>query len=100
MPPAGERHSLPARPGREKANPMGTKSPAGPNNWRNWLPLASSYLYVFAVAALALWFFHDREGRLPWWTDIPVAITSCFGRSVTGSPSRSTSRIHSPALSS
>jgi hypothetical protein len=47
-----------------------------PNNWRNWMPLAGTYLYVFAVAALALWFFHDREGWLPWWTDIPVGLAA------------------------
>jgi fatty acid desaturase len=55
---------------------MGTTTPAGPNNWRNWVPLAGTYLYVFVVAGLALWFFHDREGRLPWWTDIPVGIVA------------------------
>ena len=27
--------------------------------------------------------------------DMPVASTSCFGRSVTGLPSRSTSTVHS-----
>jgi hypothetical protein len=55
---------------------MGTTTPAGPNNCRNWFPLAGTYLYVFVVAGLALWFFHDREGRLPWWTDIPVGIVA------------------------
>src|SRR5689334_17458344 len=55
---------------------MGTTTPAGPNNWRNWVPIVATYLYVFAVAGLALWFFHDREGRLPWWTDIPVGIVA------------------------
>ena len=58
--------------GREKANRMGTTTPAGPNNWRNWLPLAGTYRTSSRWPALALWFFHDREDRLPWWTDIPV----------------------------
>jgi len=52
---------------------MGTTT-AGPNNWRNWLPLAGTYLYVFVVAGVALWFFRWREHRLPWWTDIPVGL--------------------------
>jgi fatty acid desaturase len=55
---------------------MGTTTTAGPNNWRNWPAIASTYLYVFAVAAAALWFFHDREGRLPPWTDIPVGLVA------------------------
>ena len=32
--------------------------------------------------------------------DMPVASTSCFGRRVTGCPSRSTSTVHSPVSSS
>jgi fatty acid desaturase len=55
---------------------MGMTTLVGPNNWRNWFPLAGTYLYVFAIAALALWFFHDREGRLPPWTDVPVALVA------------------------
>ena len=31
--------------------------------------------------------------------DMPVAKTSCLGRSVSGSPSRSTSTVHSPVSS-
>ena len=31
--------------------------------------------------------------------DIPVANTSCFGRRVSGLPSRSTSTVHSPVAS-
>jgi fatty acid desaturase len=57
---------------------MGTTEPNGPNNWRNWFPLLGTYLYVFVVAGLALWFFHDREGVLPWWTDIPVGLAALF----------------------
>ena len=30
--------------------------------------------------------------------DIPVASTSCFGRSMSGWPSRSTSTVHSPVV--
>ncbi|HEX3149414.1 MAG TPA: hypothetical protein VHR66_15175 [Gemmataceae bacterium] len=48
--------------------------PPAPNNWRNWLPLLTTYAYIFAVAGAALWFFHDREGWLPGWTDIPVGL--------------------------
>ena len=55
---------------------MGTTTPAGPNNWRNWIPLVGTYLYMFAVAAAALWFFRWREDRLPWWTDIPIGIVA------------------------
>ena len=39
----------------------------------------------------------EERGHSP---DIPVAITSCFGRSVISSPLRFTFTIHSPAASS
>jgi hypothetical protein len=55
---------------------MGTTTTAGPNNWRNWPTIAGTYLYVFAVAAVALWFFRWREHRLPPWTDIPVGLVA------------------------
>ena len=44
------------------------------NNWRNWWPIFSTYLYIAAVVAGALWFFRWRETQVHWWTDIPVAI--------------------------
>ena len=55
---------------------MGTTTPTGVNNWRNWFPLLGTYAYVFAVAATALWFFRWREGQLPWWTDVPVGLAA------------------------
>lgn len=55
---------------------MGTTTAAGPNNWRNWVPLVGTYLYVFAVAAAALWFFREREDWLPRWTLLPVGIVA------------------------
>jgi fatty acid desaturase len=46
------------------------------DNWRNWLPLLATYAYIGFVAWVALEFFRGREGRLPWWTDIPVGLVA------------------------
>lgn len=59
-------------------------TPQAANNWRNWLPLLGTYLYIALVIWCALEFFRGREhwhfeiigGRLPWWTDIPVGIVA------------------------
>jgi hypothetical protein len=44
------------------------------NNWRNWLPLLTTYAYIALVVCGALEFFRWREQHLPWWTDIPVGL--------------------------
>lgn len=54
------------------------------NNWRNWFTLVGAYAYIALVVWGALEFFRGREhwvfeiidGRLPWWTDIPVGIVA------------------------
>jgi hypothetical protein len=55
---------------------MGTSPAAAPNNWRNWLPLLGTYAYIGLVVWGALEFFRWREGRVPWWTDIPVGLVA------------------------
>src|SRR5262245_23894654 len=67
--------SLPPRLGAEKANRMGTAAPRT-NHWRNWLPILTTYAYIALVVWIALAFFRWREGRLPWWTDIPVGLVA------------------------
>ena len=52
---------------------MGT-APPRPNNWRNWLPILTTYAYIALVVWGALEFFRWRELQLPWWTDIPVGL--------------------------
>lgn len=51
----------------------GATRPAA-NNWRNWLPIFTTYAYIAVVVLAALWFFRWREQQLPWWTDIPVGL--------------------------
>jgi hypothetical protein len=52
------------------------------------------------------WCWSPRKTSIPGISgtfalpDIPVAMTSCFGRRVISSPSRSTTTTHSPASSS
>ena len=60
---------------------------SGPGCWEEWCcsPLNTSIPGISGMFGLP---------------DIPVASTSCFGRSVTSAPSRSTTTIHSPASSS
>jgi fatty acid desaturase len=60
-----------------KANSMRT-GPTTPqaNNWRNWLPILTTYAYIAMVVLAALWFFRWREQHLPWWTDIPVGLVA------------------------
>lgn len=54
---------------------MGTEPAAPqPNNWRNWLPIITTYAYIAVVVLAALWFFRWREHTLVWWTDIPVGL--------------------------
>jgi hypothetical protein len=55
---------------------MGNESatPQGANNWRNWLPLLTTYAYIAVIVLTALWFFRWREHNLPAWTDVPVAL--------------------------
>src|SRR5262245_28547455 len=56
---------------------MGTE-PTTPqaNNWRNWLPVFTTYAYVVVVVLAALWFFRLREHHFHLWTDIPVAFVA------------------------
>jgi len=54
---------------------MGTVAPR-PNNWRNWLLLVATYAYIAVVVWAALEFFRWREGRVHWWTDIPVGLVA------------------------
>jgi hypothetical protein len=55
---------------------MGLDSRNRTDNWRNWLPLLATYAYIALVVWGALEFFRAREGRLPWWTDIPVGLVA------------------------
>src|SRR4051794_11621953 len=55
---------------------MGMDAPGRANNWRNWLPLLTTYAYVAVVVLAALWFFRWRENELPAWTDIPVGLAA------------------------
>ncbi len=49
-------------------------TPRAANNWRNWLPIVTTYGYIAVVVLAALGFFRWREHRLPAWTDIPVGL--------------------------
>lgn len=44
------------------------------SGWRNVVALLATYVYIGLVVWAALEFFRWREGRLPWWTDVPVGL--------------------------
>ena len=44
------------------------------SDWRNIVALLSTYAYIGLVVWAALEYFRWREGRVPWWTDIPVGL--------------------------
>lgn|SRR5262245_41311077 len=46
------------------------------NNWRNWIAILATYAYIVVVVWGALEFFRWREGRVHWWTDIPVGLVA------------------------
>jgi hypothetical protein len=53
------------------------QDPAGrSNNWRNWITLLATYAYIGLVVWASLEFFRWREGKVHWWTDVPVALVA------------------------
>ena len=69
------------------------------------LPMTTAFLpaYASGPGCADEWCSSPRNTSMPGKSgrfglpDMPVANTSCFGRSVSGWPSRSTSTVHSPS---